>query len=313
MSGSYSSLANFPGSGAYIFAWQSRGAINLTPDGWREGAFTQCYPRWLNHNVAISILKDKSTLLGPEAISTVGAPSGDDQVTWITKSEDTDHQNVHVEAFDSTNALVTWEELSNPDCQPVPYGCSGTYTGTFFQQVNAKGEKVGDAFSDKDAFVSGDIQRVPGKGLCWPYVKMTWDLSQKMISGTPVTSMSFACMAFKGGAGLVLVGDPTPTSSKPNGSGAPPGSPTPTVPKNSPTPKNDPENSPIPDNVLETPATTPTTDPTQDPTTPTTNPAGETPKCTTAGDNYFFCKADSDCRDGMTCKVYRWGSMCAPW
>lgn len=34
MSGSYSNLARFPGTTNYVFAWQSRGAINLTPDDW---------------------------------------------------------------------------------------------------------------------------------------------------------------------------------------------------------------------------------------------------------------------------------------
>ena len=99
MSGSYSALASFPGSTQYIFAWASRGAVNLTQDSWLGVPYTDCSPRTLNHNVAISLLKDKSNMVGPEASSTVGAVSGDDQVNWITTGS-VDRSNVHVATFD---------------------------------------------------------------------------------------------------------------------------------------------------------------------------------------------------------------------
>ncbi|RPB01017.1 hypothetical protein L873DRAFT_726269 [Choiromyces venosus 120613-1] len=212
MSGSYSNLASFPGSSAYIFAWQSRGAVQLTQDTWMGDGYTSCSPRWLNHNVAISMLKDKTALQGAQAISKVGAASGDDQVIWITKSATTDHQNVRVAALDSSNAIVTWEELSNPTCQPVPLGCTGTFSGTFFQQVNSQGQTVGQAISVTDAFVAGDMQRIDGKGLCWPYVSMVWDLSAPKDKGTYVSSISFACI---GAGSTPLSTSSAPTTSYP--------------------------------------------------------------------------------------------------
>ncbi|OWP05126.1 hypothetical protein B2J93_5644 [Marssonina coronariae] len=192
MSGSYSNLALFPSSTNYVFAWQSRGAKDLTTNDWLGSPFTQCSPRWLNHNVAISIMSSKNKLAGAEASSTVGAVDGDTQINWITKSDTEDHQNVHVAAINSGLALVTWETLLEPNCQPVPLGCSGTYAGTSFQLIDSAGAKVGAAVTDTKVFVSGDIANVGSDKVCWPYVDMNWDLSSPKDSGTPVTTMSFA-------------------------------------------------------------------------------------------------------------------------
>ncbi|PVH84406.1 hypothetical protein DL98DRAFT_558266 [Cadophora sp. DSE1049] len=203
MSGSYSNLALFPSSTNYVFAWQSRGAVDLTTNTWLGAPYTQCSPRWLNHNVAISTMSSKNKLTGAEASSTVGAADGDSQVNWITKSETDDHQNVHVAAISSSLALVTWETLTNPTCQPVPLSCSGTYAGTSFQVIDKTGAKVGAAVTDTKVFVSGDIANVGTDKVCWPYVDMTWDLSKPKDSGTPVTKMSFACASTGGGSAVV--------------------------------------------------------------------------------------------------------------
>jgi hypothetical protein len=196
MGGSYSALANFPGSTQYIFAWASRGAVNLTQDTWLGAPYTNCSPRRLNHNVAIALLKDKSNLVGPEASSTVGAASGDDQVNWITTGS-VDRSNIHVATFDGSNALVTWEEIASPKCTDPAMGCSGTFTGSYFQQVDSTGKKLGSPISAMDVFVAGDMVNLGTDKLCWPYVDMAWDLSLPVGGGLPITStskMSFACM-----------------------------------------------------------------------------------------------------------------------
>jgi hypothetical protein len=201
MSGSYSALANFPGSTQYIFAWASRGAVNLVQDSWLQAPYTNCDPRTLNHNVAIALLTDKSNLAGPEASSTVGAASGDDQVNWITKGS-VDRSNVHVAAFDSSYALVTWEEIESPNCSNPAMGCSGTFTGSYFQQVDNMGHKLGSPISAMDVFVAGDIVNMGAGKLCWPYVDMAWDLSLLVDGGLPTTStleMSFACIDINDG------------------------------------------------------------------------------------------------------------------
>ncbi|KAG8739137.1 hypothetical protein FRC10_006107 [Ceratobasidium sp. 414] len=192
MSGSYSNLAALD-SGRYIFAWQSRGAVNLTPDSWMGDGYTQASPRWLNHNVAIATMNSKNQLAGPQAISTVGAASGDDQVTWITKDSGIDHQNVRVAtAGNGQLAVVIWEQITSPNCQPVPLSCSGTFAGTYAQLVDATGtgSAVGTAINlGTDVTVSGDIATI-GTSVCWPFVKQTWDLSKPKSTGTSVTKIS---------------------------------------------------------------------------------------------------------------------------
>ncbi|QRW24795.1 hypothetical protein RhiXN_11707 [Rhizoctonia solani] len=214
MSGSYSNLAALDG-GRYIFAWQSRGAVNLTPDSWMGDGFTQASPRWLNHNVAIATMDAKNKLAGKQAISTVGAASGDDQVNWLTKESGIDHRNVRVAAAGGQLAVVTWEQLTSPKCEPVPLSCTGTFSGTFAQLVDATGtgSTVGAAVNlGKDVTVSGDIVTI-GSKVCWPFVKQTWDISRPKSSGTPVTKMSFACLTTDGTAAKVEA--ETPTSEAP--------------------------------------------------------------------------------------------------
>jgi hypothetical protein len=210
MSGSYSNLALFPNTTNYIFAWQSRGALDLTQNTWMGDGYTQCSPRWLNHNVAIATMSSKNTLTGSEATSTVGAAEGDSQVNWITYSSTDDHQNVHVATLNDNLSMVSWETLTNPDCQPVPLSCTGTYAGTSFQFVDRTGAKVGSVVNSTSVFVSGDFANVGTDKVCWPYVKMTWDLSAPKDSATPVTSMSFAC-ASSGDSAAVAVASSSST------------------------------------------------------------------------------------------------------
>jgi hypothetical protein len=202
MGGSYSNLARFPGTTNYVFAWQSRGSVNLTPDSWRGTGYTQSSPRWLNHNVAIATLSAKNKLTGSQAISTVGAAEGDLQVNWITKSSSDDHQNIHVAALNSKQSLVTWETLVSPTCKPVPLSCTGTYAGTSFQVIDSAGTKVGGVVTDKNVFVSGDIANVGTDRVCWPYVDITWDLSKPKSTGGQVTKLSFACASFREGGSI---------------------------------------------------------------------------------------------------------------
>ncbi|RAL68307.1 hypothetical protein DID88_007037 [Monilinia fructigena] len=181
MSGSYSNLASIPGSDGYIFAWQSRGALDLTENTWLGDGYTQCSPRWLNHNVAISVLTDKKTLAGAQASSTVGAKEGDTQVNWITYSSTDDHQNVHIAAVNSEYSIVTYETLTSPTVNQSPSAA-----------------QVGSATVSTEAFVSGDIVTIGTDKVCWPYVDMKWDLSAPKDSGAPVSKMSFACATVSG-------------------------------------------------------------------------------------------------------------------
>ncbi len=213
MSGSYSNLARFPTTPKYIFAWQSRGALDLTLDSWMGPPYTQCSPRWLNHNVAIATMSSKHTLGGAQAPSTVGAAEGDSQVNWITQSSTEDHQNVHAATINADLSIVTYETLTSPKCEAVPLGCTGTYAGTSFQLVDGTGAKVGGVITSTSVFVSGDIANVGLDRVCWPYVDMMWDLSAPKSSGTLTTKMSFACASRGAAASASSTSIPLPLSS----------------------------------------------------------------------------------------------------
>ena len=212
MSGSYSQLARFTGNNSYIFSWVSRGATNLVQDSWRGKGYTAAQNRTNNRNVAIALMSDKNTLVGPPASSTIGAASGDDQVNWITKGT-ADCSNAHVAAFDDTNALVTWEEIANPSCDFIAMGCRGAFTGSKFQQVDSTGVKVGEVLNANDVYVAGDMVTMPNGQICWPYPNVTWSLDKASRGGGrggggaapaaigPVRKMSFACMSVDGAGG----------------------------------------------------------------------------------------------------------------
>lgn len=196
MSGSYSALARFADTTNYIFAWVSRGAIDVTENTWMGDGYTHVNNRTNGRNVAISLFTDKYTKVGAQATSIVGTEDGDSQVNWITQGSN-DCSNAHAATFGTSSALVTWEEISNPICDYIAMGCRGQFAGSFFQEVSSDGSKVGDAFSSTDVYVAGDMVTMSDGRICWPYVSMEWDLSQAVGFGTAATyqKVSFACMS----------------------------------------------------------------------------------------------------------------------
>ncbi|KAF7157310.1 hypothetical protein CNMCM5623_001433 [Aspergillus felis] len=198
MSGSYSALARFAESARYIFAWVSRGAIDVTENSWMGAGYTHVNNRTNGRNVAIALFTDKYTKVGAQATSQVGAEDGDSQVTWITNGSN-DCSNAHAATFGADSALVTWEEISNPTCDYIAMGCRGQFAGSFFQQVDSSGKKVGEALTSTDTYVAGDMVTMADGRVCWPYVSMTWDLSQPVgYSSTTTKKMSFACISLGG-------------------------------------------------------------------------------------------------------------------
>ncbi|GKT47496.1 uncharacterized protein ColSpa_07677 [Colletotrichum spaethianum] len=197
MSGSYSVLARFIGADSYIFSWVSRGAKDLTLNAWMGQGYTTSVNRTSNRNVAIALFSDKETLVGDQATSEVGAANGDSQINWVTSGAN-DCSNAHAAAFDSSKALVTWEEISNPICDFDAMGCRGAFAGTKFQMVGSDGKKLGDVISSDDTYVAGDMVTMSDGRICWPYVAMDWKLDGP-VQGSPVSKISFACMS--GGTG----------------------------------------------------------------------------------------------------------------
>lgn len=203
MSGSYSGLARFIGEDSYIFSWVSRGAINLTENTWMGPGYTKAENRTNNRNVAIALFTDKYTLVGPQATSEVGATSGDSQINWVTQGT-ADCSNAHAAAFSSSQALITWEEIIDPSCQFDAMGCSGIFSGTFYQLVDDTGAKIGDPLKSTDTYVAGDMVTISDGRICWPYVSMDWRLDLPVGGGLPDTttqSVSFACMNLDGTSG----------------------------------------------------------------------------------------------------------------
>ncbi|KAI0965028.1 hypothetical protein F4678DRAFT_346411 [Xylaria arbuscula] len=202
MSGSYSNMVRLVDSDSYVFAWVSRGAVDLTANEWLGGGNTQCSNRTNNRNVAIAQFTDKNTLNGEEATSEIGAADGDSQVNWITQGTN-DASNAHVAAFDSESVVVTWEEIKDPYCPVIAMGCQGEFTGTRFQLVTG-GATVGEPLVETDVYVAGDMITLANGKVCWPYVNMTWDLSQPVAYGgssETTEKISFACISNGDGSG----------------------------------------------------------------------------------------------------------------
>ncbi|KZL84542.1 hypothetical protein CI238_05259 [Colletotrichum incanum] len=216
-SGSYSVLARFIGADSYIFSWVSRGAKDLTLNDWMGQGYTKSANRTNNRNVAIALFSDKETLVGEQATSEIGAADGDSQINWVTSGAN-DCSNAHAAAFDSSKALVTWEEISNPICDFDAMGCRGAFAGTKFQMVGSDGKKVGEVISSDDTYVAGDMVTMSDGRICWPYVAMDWKLDGP-VQGSPVSKISFACMS--GGAGNGGGSSAAPSSAAPASSAAP--------------------------------------------------------------------------------------------
>lgn len=205
MSGSYSNLARWQNSKGYIYTWVSRGAVNLYENAWMGAGYTAAYNRTNGRNVAIALFTDKQTMVESQASSEVGAASGDDQVTWVTTSTTADQSNAHVATFSATQALVVWEEIADPFCEFIAFGCRGTFTGAYYQLVNSDGTLVGKPYMTKDVTVSGDMVTFGDGKICWPYVSGPWDLAEPVsdyggTTGSTVTKISFACMKADGSA-----------------------------------------------------------------------------------------------------------------
>lgn len=199
--GSYSSMARFQSSNAYIFSWVSRGAIDLTLNDWMGAGYTKSVNRTSNRNVAIALFSDKNTLIGEQATSEVGAADGDKQITWVT-SGNQDRSNAHAATFDSKQALVTWEQIDSPICDFDAMGCRGQFSGTYYQLVDSSGSIVGEPLKSTDTFVAGDMVTMSDGRICWPYVNMEWRLDAPALSLPKSTSskISFACINL-GGSG----------------------------------------------------------------------------------------------------------------
>ncbi|KAL5606319.1 hypothetical protein BROUX41_002736 [Berkeleyomyces rouxiae] len=226
MSGSYSGLARFGGSKAdsesFIFAWVSRGAKDLTANTWMGDGYTKSENRTVARNVAIATFSDKSTIVGEQATSVVGSADGDSQVNWIT-SGTADCQNAHAATFDANNALITWEEIANPECNFDAMGCQGAFSGTFYQQVGSDGKKVGEPLKSTDSFVAGDMVSMADGRICWPYVAMDWKLDGPIngmggSGGSSVTKMSFACIGLSGSGSGSGSSPAAPSSAAPSSS-----------------------------------------------------------------------------------------------
>ncbi|RMX72384.1 hypothetical protein D0869_14672 [Hortaea werneckii] len=203
MSGSYSGLARFANSTSYIFTWVSRGAVDLTENTWMGDGYTHANNRTNGRRVAMAMFSDKQSKVGDEATSEVGAASGDSQVNWITESTGPDRSNAHVAVFDDEYALITWEQIDNPHCDEIAFGCSGEFSGSYFQLVNKSGKKIGDPITSKDAYVAGDLVTLNNGTICWPYVNMDWQLSNPVggygfgsnSEASTTKKMSFGCMS----------------------------------------------------------------------------------------------------------------------
>lgn len=223
MSGSYSNLARFQDADGYIFAWVSRGAVELSENTWMGTGYTAAANRTNGRNVAIATFTDKTTMVQDQASSTVGA-EGDSQVNWLTTSTTADQSNAHVATFDATTALVTWEEIADPLCEYIAFGCRGTFTGSYFQLVSNTdgGAAVGEPLQMTDVTVSGDLVTMPDGRICWPYVNQDWDMSQ-VVDGyggsttSTVTKMSFACISADGTSSSSSSGSTGSTGSSASG------------------------------------------------------------------------------------------------
>lgn len=198
MSGSYSSLARFDNSTAYIFAWVSRGALELSENDWMGEGYTHTLNRTNGRRVAIAMFSDKETPVSAQASSELGA-EGDSQINWVTPEIGPDRSNAHVAVFDDHYALVSWEEIESPECEFIAMGCGGTFTGTYYQLVDKDGNTVGDAIKSMDTYVAGDMVTMGDGKICWPYVEMEWSLDKPSgwggVEGQKnASSMSFACV-----------------------------------------------------------------------------------------------------------------------
>jgi len=53
-------------------------------------------------------------------------------------------------------------------------GCSGAFTGTYFQLVNNQGARSGKPWKEMDVYVAGDLVTLKNGTICWSYVNREW-------------------------------------------------------------------------------------------------------------------------------------------
>ncbi|KAB8238965.1 uncharacterized protein BDW43DRAFT_305853 [Aspergillus alliaceus] len=144
MSGSNSALSRFAENTRYIFAWVFRGAIDVTENARMGSGSTHVRNHTNNRNVAISLLSDTYTKVSAQAAS----------------------ESAHAATFGNSGALVTWKEIWNPIFYFIATGCRGQFAGTFFQQVDPDGEKVGSPLKSTSAFVVCDTVMIAAGRVC---------------------------------------------------------------------------------------------------------------------------------------------------
>ncbi|RUS26861.1 hypothetical protein BC938DRAFT_484025 [Jimgerdemannia flammicorona] len=185
--GSFSNVAAFA-NGRYIVAWQTRGASKVVTDS-GDSTVLDVTARWDVHNVAIAILKDKSTPL--TTVPTKSGGAGDTNINWVTKTAIVDHVNVRVAAYGANQAVVTWEQVTSPKCNAGT--CTGKFEATYIQLVDSNGAKVGTPLKTP-ATIGGDMRVMANGDIVWPYVDTKWDLSASIWDPSQIrtSKLSFA-------------------------------------------------------------------------------------------------------------------------
>jgi hypothetical protein len=165
-------------TGGYATAFADRGAasaVKNTADS--SGRGWTVTPKSDTHQVAVAFLKDAST------------PG---TVVALTDDPGTDHVNVHITPY-GKNLLVSWESVADATCKDGT--CTGKFTGTHLQVVDATGTPVG-ADQVVDARIAGDIATLADGSLTWAFASATPDYGSAMSGASPTTtSLSIARLA----------------------------------------------------------------------------------------------------------------------
>ncbi len=141
------------GNGVYAVAFASRGSASAGQDpkdasgrGWAVTA------KWNTHQVAVSILKDRSTA--------VGTP------VYLTSDPAVDHVNVRLAAVGPDRFLVTWENVTGAKCKDGT--CLGTFAGSQRCIVDSSGKPT-CAVRPLAGTVAGDLAVAADGTVLWAY------------------------------------------------------------------------------------------------------------------------------------------------
>jgi hypothetical protein len=140
--------------GRYAVAWASRGAIaaKLNPAD-PTGRGWLVTPRWKTHQVALHFL------------SNAARPSG--STIYLTDAPGTDHVNVHLAPYGTSELLLSWETVADATCTAGT--CTGTFTGTHVELLTDAGKVASPAVVIPE-HISGTIAVLPNGNLTWAYV-----------------------------------------------------------------------------------------------------------------------------------------------